>query len=317
MEINFSTVCGNNSGSGGSGGSFGSGGRAGAGGNGGGIFNAGELSVSTSTISDNPCGNGGNGGDGYLGSGAGGGAGGGGGGIYNANSTFLFISDPLNPFGGQFGYYSGSLNLTSCTVALNQTGAGGNGGNGRTFQNSSPALGGQGGNGGGVLNEGDIATVVTRNTLIGQNLANIGGAGGTNTDFEIVITPGQPPTQQVEIGNPGADGVGFDVAGDFTSQGFNLIDTGDGSIGFANGVNADHVGSNANPIDPLLGPLQMNGGFTPTHALLPDSPAINQGDCFGIHRDQRGHYRPYVFPSIPIASGGDGSDIGAFELDTP
>src|SRR5438874_10331155 len=30
--------------------------------------------------------------------------------------------------------------------------------------------------------------------------------------------------------------------------------------------------------DPLLGPLQDNGGPTLTHALLPGSPAINAGD---------------------------------------
>ena len=30
--------------------------------------------------------------------------------------------------------------------------------------------------------------------------------------------------------------------------------------------------------DPLLGPLQDNGGPTFTHALLPGSPAINAGD---------------------------------------
>src|SRR5262249_52781927 len=30
-------------------------------------------------------------------------------------------------------------------------------------------------------------------------------------------------------------------------------------------------------VDPLLGPLQFNGGPTPTHALLPGSPAIDRG----------------------------------------
>jgi hypothetical protein len=30
--------------------------------------------------------------------------------------------------------------------------------------------------------------------------------------------------------------------------------------------------------DPMLGPLQNNGGRTLTHALLPDSPAIDAGD---------------------------------------
>ncbi len=74
-------------------------------------------------------------------------------------------------------------------------------------------------------------------------------------------------------------------------------------------------GGNANPIDPLLGPLQMNGGSTPTQALLWGSRAIDQGNCFGIHSDQRGQHRPHAFASIAKPHAGDGGDIGAFELE--
>ena len=116
------------------------------------------------------------------------------------------------------------------------------------------------------------------------------------------------------IGDSGSNGLGFDVTGDFTSQGFNLIGMADGSIGFTNTINANQVGSNANLIDPLLGPLQMNGGFTPTHALLWGSRAIDKGNSFRINTDQRGYHRPYNFSSLPNAPGGDGGDIGAFEL---
>ena len=294
MEINFSSVYDNSTGNGGGGGRGigldAEGGSAGVGGNGAGIFNAGELSLNTSTISGNLCGNGGTGGNAFGLAGAVGGAGGSGGGIYN----------------------DGSLDLTSCTIALNQTGVGGNGGN--SVNGSSAASGGQGGDGGGILNDASNTNAVLRNTLIAQNLVNIGGAGGTNN--VTTVSYGQPPTTQTQIGDSGADGAGFDVAGDFTSQRFNLIGMSDASTGFRNGVNADQVGSDASPIDPLLGPLQMNGGLTPTHALLWGSPAIDQGNCFGIHRDQRGHYRPHVFSTIPFAPGGDGSDIGAFELDS-
>jgi hypothetical protein len=46
----------------------------------------------------------------------------------------------------------------------------------------------------------------------------------------------------------------------------------------------------------------MNGGTTPTHALLPGSPAINNGDsALAPARDQRRYARP------------DGADVGAFE----
>jgi len=279
MTLNFCALNNNVAGDGGIGSDSGStGGNGGAGGNGAGIFNVGILNLNTCTVSGNFCGTGGIGGSGWFGSAGTGGDGGNGGGIYNTEL----------------------LNILSCTIAFNEAGAGGTGGNNNNAL--SPATGGQGGYGGGVLNDASETNVVMRNTLIALNMASIGGAGGTNADETI--------------GNAGFNGAGFDLAGGFASGRFNLIGMADGSIGFTNGINADQVGSNANPINPLLGPLQMNGGFTPTHALLPGSPAIDQGNCFGIHTDQRGHHRPHNYPSISNAVGGDGSDIGAFELDT-
>ena len=63
--------------------------------------------------------------------------------------------------------------------------------------------------------------------------------------------------------------------------------------------------------DPLLGPLQDNGGFTLTHALLNGSPAIDAGSpTICPPTDQRGFYRP-------IDGNADGfaiCDIGAFEF---
>ena len=63
--------------------------------------------------------------------------------------------------------------------------------------------------------------------------------------------------------------------------------------------------------DPLLGPLQANGGPTPTRALLPGSPAIdagNPGGCRDDHNalltfDQRVAHRPAA-----------GCDMGAYEV---
>ena len=65
--------------------------------------------------------------------------------------------------------------------------------------------------------------------------------------------------------------------------------------------------------------LQNNGGPTQTIALQPGSPAIDQGKrdtilSFATDIDQRGLIRPYDFASIINATGGDASDIGAFEL---
>jgi predicted outer membrane repeat protein len=64
--------------------------------------------------------------------------------------------------------------------------------------------------------------------------------------------------------------------------------------------------------DAKLGPLQDNGGPTPTHALLPGSPAIDRGNT-SQKKDQRGLDRAVDFPGV---GGGNGnqSDVGAFEV---
>jgi hypothetical protein len=75
------------------------------------------------------------------------------------------------------------------------------------------------------------------------------------------------------------------------------------------GVPTDQLG-----VNPMLGPLQANGGPTATRALLPGSPAIDKGNSVGEGSDQRAFTRPIDFPGLADAAGGDGSDIGAFEL---
>src|SRR5215813_10431300 len=69
--------------------------------------------------------------------------------------------------------------------------------------------------------------------------------------------------------------------------------------------------------DPMLGPLQNNGGSAFTHALLPGSPAIDAGKNFTAETtDQRGSgfVRTFDDASIANANGGDGTDIGAYEV---
>jgi hypothetical protein len=89
-----------------------------------------------------------------------------------------------------------------------------------------------------------------------------------------------------------------------TSQGHNLIGDGTGGSGYDP---TDLVGTADNPIDPLLGPLQDNGGPTFTMALLPGSAAIDAGDNTGASDwDQRdAPFRRIVNGTI---------DIGAFEV---
>ena len=85
-----------------------------------------------------------------------------------------------------------------------------------------------------------------------------------------------------------------------TSSGHNIESPGN-TCGFDQGT--DQVVP-----DPMLGPLQDNGGPTWTHALLPGSPAINQipkAAC-EVETDQRGEPRP--------ETGGTMCDVGAFEV---
>jgi CSLREA domain-containing protein len=82
----------------------------------------------------------------------------------------------------------------------------------------------------------------------------------------------------------------------------------------------DPAGASINPTapnvigsDPQLGPLAENkAGQTLKPAAT--SPAIDQGSAGTATTDQRGQPRPYDAPSIANAEGGDGTDIGAIEL---
>ena len=95
---------------------------------------------------------------------------------------------------------------------------------------------------------------------------------------------------------------------------FNIIEINKGKTRIVDGVNGSQIGTTSNPIDPRLYPLANNGGATQTHALLPNSPAIDSGNSFGLTTDQRGLPRPSDLASDPNATGGDGADMGAFEL---
>jgi Ca2+-binding RTX toxin-like protein len=79
-------------------------------------------------------------------------------------------------------------------------------------------------------------------------------------------------------------------------------------------------GSNITGVDPQLGALGSNGGLTETHALPATSPAVDKGkrENGTETTDQRGagFVRPLDSLSVPnsTAPGADGTDIGAFEL---
>jgi hypothetical protein len=159
--------------------------------------------------------------------------------------------------------------------------------------------------GGGIYNLGRLVTLT--NVTLTANRANTGGSG---VGGGLFVASGSPVLHNTLIaGNfRGATGTTRDdVYGALNPSGdYNLIGDGTGMSGLINGVNGNLVGSADNPIDPLLGPLDDNGGPTLTHALLSGSPAIDAGNNdYATDWDQRGDGFPRIVNGI--------IDIGAFE----
>ncbi|MFZ1371944.1 MAG: choice-of-anchor Q domain-containing protein, partial [Ferruginibacter sp.] len=180
-----------------------------------------------------------------------------------------------------------------------------------TFANSTISGNSASTSGGGLYFNGPSATII--NSTITNNTTT-GVGGGIN---KIGTNPLNIRNTLIAGNNGGATAP--DVSGTIVSQGFNLVGRVDGSTGFTQPT--DLTGTIAAPLNPLLGTLANNGGRTQTHALLTGSPAIDKGSAANypvstlpILTDQRDSIRPYDYPAIPDAAGGNGSDIGAYEL---
>jgi CSLREA domain-containing protein len=251
--------------------------NSGSGGFGGGIFvEAGNVSLLTSTISGNHTGDG----IGFAGQG------GFGGGIFNGGT--LTVRDTLvngnsagasGPNGGGVGGgidNSGTLTMTNSTISGNSTT-------------------GAGGNGAGLWNAAS-ATLANCSVVFNSSFSTFGGAGIHQFNSSSVVNIRNTIVAHNSLsGDP--NGTDLDSTQPYISQGHNLIRNADGSSGF----NAsDQLGTALAPLDPKLGPLANNGGPTMTHALLPNSPALDAGDScvfdntcapafgFSLVNDQRG-----------------------------
>ena len=164
--------------------------------------------------------------------------------------------------------------------------------------------------GGGIAQVGDggvVNATVSNSTLSGNSASNGGGIYNVGFNGANALVSLDNTILASTSAMPGANLVNVGLGTSITSEGYNLSsDDGGGFLSAA----GDQINT-----DPKLGPLQDNGGPTETMALLPGSPAQDQGKSFGVTSDQRGFPRPVDIPSIPNASGGDGSDIGAVEMD--
>ncbi len=167
-------------------------------------------------------------------------------------------------------------------------------------------------NGGGLMG-GSSSSLTAINCTITGNNAPAGIAGGIRGNSSAPITL----TNTIVAGNT-AGGIADDVnwtngTGTFTA---NYALVGVATAGAFDTTTQSSIGSSASPVAVNLGPLAWNGGLTRTHALLATAAnAIDLGSNAGLSQDQRDVTRPVDGPAAN-ASGGDGSDIGAYERGT-
>ncbi|HKR61038.1 MAG TPA: choice-of-anchor Q domain-containing protein [Pyrinomonadaceae bacterium] len=212
--------------------------------------------------------------------------------------------------GGGIASLGTALNVTNTTIAQNSAPSGG----GLYAQNSAlnvlnTTITANFANNGGGMNV-QLATVGVTNATIVGNSAPFGGG-------VFIHSSSIASRNTIIAANTGSNGPDVHTSSvapsQLTSNGFNLI--GNNSGASIASQPTDQIGTSNAPLDPLLGVLSDNGGATHTRAPLTGSPAIDKGGtATGITTDQRGLTRPINNLAIPNAVGGDGSDIGAFEL---
>jgi hypothetical protein len=302
-------------------------------GNGGGISSAATLTISNCAISANSITA-----DGVEYSGAG---------IYNAgtmtivnstvNNNQALIVGVLPPFGGGISNDGGTLTIQNTIISENTVAGSGSGGgvyNVGSLTAINSTIRGNTGSGGGGISGGGVTIInctisgnsavfegggiygggTISNCTISGNRTTVGHSRGggisggftiTNSTFSDNLSVNGSSIcaiGTVQLGNTILNsGSIFLLDGTITSHGYNL--SSDNGGGFLTGP-GDQINT-----DPLLGPLQDNGGPTLTHALLPGSPAINAGDpnfTPGPVNDQRGA------PFVRVFHGR--IDIGSFEV---
>ncbi len=201
-----------------------------------------------------------------------------GGGILTRGTSNLALTNSTissNSGGGLFNLSGGNINITNSTISGN---------------NSST--------GGGIYTDGG-AVRLANVTITGNTGATLGG-GGIRIDANALLVSMKNSILAENTGTPGPN-----CRGTLTSGGYNLF----GDITSCNFDNNNDLTGQL----PQLGLLLDNGGPSFTHALLPNSPALNTGNLNGckdiagttlLAADQRGTDRPQ----------GGRCDIGAYEV---
>ena len=206
-------------------------------------------------------------------------AGFGGGILINGGAVLTVINSTVSGNAAGFGggvYNGGALTIVNSTLSGNMAsseGAGIYNATTLTIINSTFSDNAAHGSGGGCINVGTL--LITNSTLSGNSAVDAGGGFYDLGTLDIANTI-------LKRGDTGAN-INVNGGGTVTSLGYN-ISSDDGS-GFLTGP-GDQINT-----DPLLGPLQNNGGPTFTHALLPGSPAIDAGNPMFTpppYYDQRG-----------------------------
>jgi hypothetical protein len=266
---------------------------------------------------------GGGGGAGHFGDGGGGGFGGGGGaggvggspgdgGSYGGHAgsasgdgaTFFASGGGGAALGGAIFNHTGSVVIRNSTFTSNFAIRGAAGSTAVIQPGDTAAA--NGADAAAAIFSLDGSLTVLNATIVGNSSSGTGGgivvfqsAPDSQTSFTIDNTIMANNGGLIQMGE------GFTHLLDCSIVAFTITGGGAGNLLPAN----DNCPGAILPNSPLnLGPLQLNGGFTPTTAILQSSAAFNAADsATSLATDQRGVDRPQD----------GGFDIGAFELCVP
>jgi hypothetical protein len=205
--------------------------------------------------------------------------------------------------GGQIGVADSSISQNSAQITAGGSGDGGgaifdNGNNAiyftSTLSGNSITITGSGTQSGGGAINSEGTNFLSNLTIAGNSTNKPGGA--------IFNQSGLSMKNTIVADNTATPAGNCAGGGTFASMGFNLEST--------NTCQLNATGDLVNT-EPGLGPVQNNGGPTPTQALSTGSPAVDAGSCTDflgnpLTTDQRGVARPQP--------AGGKCDIGAFEL---